>query len=62
MTDGVSQKLSFLEEVNHEGRTVLMVTHDPRASRRAKRVIRLADGKIAAYEPTSDEVSHAQDH
>ncbi|HEY3323242.1 MAG TPA: ABC transporter ATP-binding protein [Planctomycetota bacterium] len=40
--------LSFLEEMNKEGRTVIMVTHDPKAAARAKRVLRLKDGKVLA--------------
>ncbi|MCY3019160.1 MAG: ABC transporter ATP-binding protein [Planctomycetota bacterium] len=40
--------LSFLEEVNKEGRTVVMVTHDPKAAARAKRMLRLCDGRIAS--------------
>jgi putative ABC transport system ATP-binding protein len=38
--------LDLLEEMNREGRTVVMVTHDPRAAQRAKRTLRLAEGKI----------------
>lgn len=40
--------LTFLEEVNREGRTVVMVTHDPKAAARAKRMLRLHDGKLLA--------------
>jgi len=39
--------LSFLDDANREGRTIVMVTHDMRAAQRAKRTLRLADGKIA---------------
>ena len=38
--------LSFLDEVNKEGRTVVMATHDPQAARRARRSLRLVAGKI----------------
>jgi putative ABC transport system ATP-binding protein len=38
--------ISFFEEVNREGRTIVMVTHDPRAAKRAKRILRLANGAI----------------
>lgn len=38
--------LTFLEEVNREGRTVVMVTHDPKAAARAKRTLRLHEGKL----------------
>ena len=39
--------LGFLREVNGEGRTVVMVTHDLRAAAMAKRTLRLVDGTIA---------------
>jgi putative ABC transport system ATP-binding protein len=38
--------LRFFQEMNGEGRTVLMVTHNPEASRIAKRVLRLENGRI----------------
>ncbi len=44
------QVIAFLEEFNREGRTVVMVTHDPRAAERAKRTLRLADGAILCDE------------
>jgi putative ABC transport system ATP-binding protein len=53
------QTIGFLEEFNEEGKTIVMVTHDPRAAKRAKRTLRLQNGAItcqgagdeAAYEP-----------
>jgi putative ABC transport system ATP-binding protein len=42
------QVIDFLEEVNREGRTVVMVTHDPRAAERAKRILRLDRGAIVS--------------
>lgn len=39
--------LVFLEQLNQEGRTVVMVTHDMRAAERAKRVLKLVDGSIS---------------
>lgn len=42
------QVIDFLEEVNQEGRTVVMVTHDPRAAERAKRILRLDRGAIVS--------------
>jgi putative ABC transport system ATP-binding protein len=38
--------IKFLEDVNREGRTIVMVTHDPRAAERAKRTLRLDGGAI----------------
>jgi putative ABC transport system ATP-binding protein len=40
------QVLEFLEELTKEGRTVVMVTHDPAASAKATRVVKLRDGAI----------------
>ncbi|MFH0823218.1 MAG: ABC transporter ATP-binding protein [Pseudomonadota bacterium] len=42
-----SQVISFLEQMNHEGRTVVMVTHDPEVARRAKRTLRLDSGRVS---------------
>jgi putative ABC transport system ATP-binding protein len=40
------QVIGFFEEFNEEGRTIVMVTHDPKAAQRARRTLRLADGQI----------------
>ena len=40
------QIIGFFEEFNAEGRTMVMVTHDPRAAARAKRTLRLAEGRV----------------
>jgi putative ABC transport system ATP-binding protein len=46
------QVIGYFEEFNREGKTIVMVTHDPRAAARAKRTLRLSAGKIlAADEP-----------
>lgn len=46
--DTADQVIRFLEEFNEEGRTVVMVTHDPRAAARAKKTLRLDNGKLVA--------------
>lgn len=38
--------LNLLTELNHDGQSVLMVTHDMRAALRANRILYLEDGKI----------------
>lgn len=38
--------IGFLEEFNAEGKTIVMVTHDPRAAQRAKRTLRLQNGAV----------------
>jgi putative ABC transport system ATP-binding protein len=49
-----NQVIDFLEEVNREGRTIVMVTHDPRAAERAKRILRLDRGAIVSEKPGRD--------
>ena len=44
--DTSRQIMAFLDEFSQEGRTVVMVTHDPQAARRAKRTLRLSAGRI----------------
>lgn len=41
------QVIGYFEEFNREGKTIVMVTHDPRAAERAKRTLHLKNGKIA---------------
>jgi len=40
------QIIGFFEASNDEGRTIVMVTHDPRAAERAKRKLKLSEGRI----------------
>lgn len=44
--DTSRQIIGFLEEINREGRTVVMVTHDPNAAGKAQRTLRLEGGRI----------------
>ncbi len=37
--------LNLLEDLNHRGATVVLVTHDPEVARRARRVVRMIDGR-----------------
>ena len=41
-----SEVLSILEELNHGGITLLVVTHDPEIGERARRCLRMVDGRI----------------
>jgi putative ABC transport system ATP-binding protein len=38
--------LDFFEAFHAQGRTIIMVTHDPTAARRAQRTLRLVDGRV----------------
>ena len=42
--------IRFLEDFNREGRTIVMVTHDPHAAARAKRTLKLRDGAVLSAE------------
>ena len=57
--DTSSQVIAFLEEVHKEGRTVVMVTHDPQVAKRAHRILRLDAGRISYERPSRGFVSTA---
>ena len=38
--------LNFLKQLNEEGNTIVMITHDNSIALEAKRVVRIKDGKI----------------
>jgi putative ABC transport system ATP-binding protein len=48
------QIIAFLEEFNQEGRTIVMVTHDPHAARRAKRRLKINHGTVVSAESVVD--------
>ena len=50
------QVMDLLEEINQNGTTIVMVTHDPELARRAHRNVQLLDGHIATSNPFT---SHA---
>lgn len=41
-----SEILALIDTLHRNGRTVILVTHDETVARRAKRIVRIADGKI----------------
>jgi ABC-type lipoprotein export system ATPase subunit len=40
--------LDFIAELNRDGKTVILITHDPNIAKRAGRIIRMEDGKIVS--------------
>jgi macrolide transport system ATP-binding/permease protein len=46
------EMLGLFKQLNEEGVTILLVTHDEQVARYAKRVIRLHDGMVVADEPS----------
>lgn len=56
------QVMELLEEINRNGATIVMVTHDPELARRAPRNIQVVDGQLADFtlyqgNPTSESLS-----
>ncbi len=47
--------LQLLHEINQEGNTVILITHDNSIAEQANRIIRLEDGKIVYDGPSSGE-------
>ncbi len=43
--------MGLFRQLNHAGRTIIMVTHDPETARNAERVIRLRDGLVVSDAP-----------
>ena len=39
--------LDLLQRLNEEGRTIVLITHDPEVAARAKRIVRITDGTMA---------------
>jgi putative ABC transport system ATP-binding protein len=44
--------IELLERMNREGLTLIVVTHDPEVGHRARRIVRLVDGRIASDGPS----------
>jgi len=40
--------LALLRQLNREGRTILMITHDPTVAAFASRQVHIADGRLVA--------------
>ena len=49
------QIMQLFKEVNREGRTVLMVTHEEDIARQTQRVIQMRDGVVISDEPACAE-------
>lgn len=46
--------LALFQELNREGRTILLVTHEEDVARHCQRIVRFRDGKIVLDEPIAD--------
>ncbi|MEI5637614.1 MULTISPECIES: ABC transporter ATP-binding protein [unclassified Pseudoalteromonas] len=58
----VRQVMELLEQINRDGATIVMVTHDPELARRTPRNIQIVDGQVADFtlyqgSPNSDKTA-----
>ncbi|MDF2672974.1 MAG: ABC-type antimicrobial peptide transport system, ATPase component [Clostridiales bacterium] len=44
------QIMELFEELNHEGRTIVMITHDTNIAKYAKRIVNILDGELTEME------------
>jgi len=50
------QVMDLLHEINDNGTTIIMVTHDPELASRAQRNIRIFDGEVSIVQPSYTDV------
>ena len=46
--------MAMLQDLNAQGITVVLVTHDDRVARHAQRVVRILDGRVESEEIVRD--------
>ena len=49
--------MQLFQRLNHEGITIVLVTHEPDVARFARRLLRFRDGKLVQSEPVTDSVA-----
>lgn len=60
-TAATDQVLEILKDLNDDGMTIMTVTHDSRVAARAKKIIYIIDGRIAASKEFSEGVDHERE-
>ena len=53
--------MAILQDLNAQGITVVLVTHDDRVARHAERVIRVFDGRVQSEDIVTDRIIAAQE-
>ena len=38
--------MNIFEEINKKGQTIIIITHDMNIAKRAKRIVKISDGKL----------------
>jgi putative ABC transport system ATP-binding protein len=46
-SDSSKMVMDLLKRLNQDGKTVIVITHDPLVAGECRRVVRLADGRVA---------------
>ena len=41
-----AELMNLLQKLNEEGQTIILITHDINVAKRAKRIVRIYDGKL----------------
>ena len=41
-----AELMSLLQKLNEEGQTIILITHDINVAKKAKRIVRIYDGKL----------------
>lgn len=54
--------MMFLQKLNEEGNTIILITHDNSIAQRAKRIIRITDGKIVYDGPVEGDITVMKMH
>jgi putative ABC transport system ATP-binding protein len=53
--------MALFQELNDQGITILIVTHEPEVAKYAKRIVEVRDGRIIHDHPVTDRRSAAED-
>ncbi len=52
--------MALLQDLHEEGRTIIIVTHEPDVARHCRRIVRFRDGKVVSDEPVAEPIdAHA---
>ena len=41
-----SELMNLLQKLNEEGQTIILITHDINVAKKARRIVRISDGKL----------------
>ena len=41
-----AELMNLLQKLNEEGQTIILITHDINVAKKAKRIVRISDGKL----------------